>query len=351
MCLLRPAQTLCLGFISHYWSIYKQEDDQYEGKWNSARNSIYYSAVCLCLSTFLNVALSHPYFMETYRMGMQIRIACCHLIYRKALKLSQSALRNTTVGQIVNLLSNDVIRYDWSLVYISYLIAGPIHAIISTAIIYWYLKIDYPSLVGLVIIFFLYLPFQSMKLQFIFYANLFYLISAQMGRWFSKLREKTSIRTDERVRLMNEIIPAMRVIKMYTWEKPFAHLVENARILEVAKIKMTAILRGINLALFFVSSKIITFLILIIFIIFREGKLTAENVFVTISLIDQMRVHMTLYFPYGISTGAESLVSTNRIQDFLLLDEINDSGKIERQNIHVRINLLKSYKLIFIFFY
>ena len=172
-----------------------------------------------------------------------------------------------------------------------------------------------------------------------------------MGKWFSRLRKQILTRTDERVRLMNEIIPAMRVIKMYTWEKPFAHLVENARKLEVAKIKMTAILRGINLALFFVSSKILTFLILILFIVFYEGQLTAENVFVTISLIDQMRVHMTLYFPYGISTGAETLVSTNRIQEFLLLDEVSDSGKIERQDIHVRINLLKSSKLIFIFFY
>ena len=165
------------------------------------------------------------------------------------------------------------------------------------------------------------------------------------------LRSKTAVLTDERVRLMNEIILAMRVIKMYTWEKPFAHLVENARKLEVAEIKMTSILRGINLALFFVSSKIITFLILIIFIIFREGKLTAENVFVTISLIDQMRINMTLYFPSGISTTAETLVSIKRIQEFLLLDEVTDSGKIERQNIHVRINLLKSTKLIFIFFY
>ena len=110
--MLSPAQVVCLGFISHYWSIYKQGDDQYEGKWNSARNSIYYSAAGLCLTSFFNVILAHPYFMETCRVGMQVRIACCHLIYKKALKLSEAALRNTTVGQIVNLLSNDVMRYD-----------------------------------------------------------------------------------------------------------------------------------------------------------------------------------------------------------------------------------------------
>lgn len=130
-----------------------------------------------------------------------------------------------------------------------------------------------------------------------------------MGNAFSKLREKTALRTDERVRLMNEIIPAMRVIKMYTWERPFAALVNAARSREVSIIRKSAFLRGVNLALFFVSSKIITFIIFILFITLPSGedgepqKLTAENAFVAISLINILRIVMTLYFPYGVSMG------------------------------------------------
>ena len=50
-----------------------------------------------------------------------------------------------------------------------------------------------------------------------------------MARWFSRLRLMTAEKTDERVGLMNEILNAIRVIKMYAWEKPFAKMVDDAR--------------------------------------------------------------------------------------------------------------------------
>jgi ATP-binding cassette subfamily C (CFTR/MRP) protein 4 len=50
-----------------------------------------------------------------------------------------------------------------------------------------------------------------------------------MGKVFSRLRMETAKRTNERIRIMNEIIAGMRVIKMYTWEKPFAKLIALRR--------------------------------------------------------------------------------------------------------------------------
>ena len=64
-----------------------------------------------------------------------------------------------------------------------------------------------------------------------------------MGRQFAKLRVETATKTDKRIRLMNEIINGMKVIKMYTWEKPFARLVHEARKEEIRVIRKTAFFR------------------------------------------------------------------------------------------------------------
>lgn len=50
-----------------------------------------------------------------------------------------------------------------------------------------------------------------------------------MGTMFSKLRTQTAAKTDERLLGLEEILTAMRVIKMYTWEKPFSKAVSESR--------------------------------------------------------------------------------------------------------------------------
>ena len=67
------------------------------------------SGVLLCAIAY--TVFHHPYTFGLVRIGMKLRIACSSLVFRKSLRLSNSALAQTTVGQMVNLLSNDVNRY------------------------------------------------------------------------------------------------------------------------------------------------------------------------------------------------------------------------------------------------
>ncbi|GFQ66173.1 hypothetical protein TNCT_86261 [Trichonephila clavata] len=307
-CFIHVLQPIFLGYLIEHFSRMK----------TLTETSLYIFTAAVCLLAAMFVFTHHKYFFGAQRIGMRLRIACCTLLYRKSLKLSQSALSRTTVGQMVNLLSNDVNRFDQSVVYLPYLIAGPIQTAIIIGVLW--MHIGYASLAGVSVLL-LYIPFQAM-----------------MGKLFSKLRLKTAALTDERIRLMNEIIGGMRVIKMYGWEFPFANLVDSIRKKEVSKIRRTSILRGINLAVFFISSKLILLVAFVVYVLGVQGDLTPEKVFVCMALFNNLRLAMTLFFPYAIAQGAESIISLKRIQKFLLLEEQQETSHLDVSNLRPKLS-------------
>lgn len=65
------------------------------------------------------------------------------------------------------------------------------------------------------------------------YNNVQTMESNQFAAWIGKksgqLRVKNTKRTDIRVKIMNEILLGIQVIKMYAWEKSFAKMVDKIR--------------------------------------------------------------------------------------------------------------------------
>ena len=131
---------------------------------------------------------------------------------------------------MVNIMSNDVNRFDTSVLFIHYIWIGPIQTFITAAIL---CKIIGPScFVGLAVLI-IFVPLQSIIANSVFLQllknNFFQIKKGWMSRVFSQLRMETALRTDERIRTMNEILSGMRVIKLYSWEKYFAKLIEFLR--------------------------------------------------------------------------------------------------------------------------
>lgn len=114
-----------------------------------------------------------------------------------------------TAGKIVNLLSNDVARFDFSVWSLHYLWVGPLMTLVVSYLMYR--EIGWSALVGILFM----LAFVPLQLY--------------LGHKTSEFRQKSAVKTDERIRLMGEIIQGIQVIKMYAWEKPFGKLVEMAR--------------------------------------------------------------------------------------------------------------------------
>ncbi|CAG5134060.1 unnamed protein product, partial [Candidula unifasciata] len=252
---------------------------------------MYALGVSLC-AIVLAVA-HHPYFFWVQRIGMRMRIACCSLMYRKCLRLSNKAMGETTVGQIVNLMSNDVNRFDQAVIFLHFLWVGPLQAL-AVLIILWH-EIG-PSVLAGFFVLLLLIPVQGF-----------------MGKLFSKLRRKTAIHTDERVKVMNEIISGMRVIKMYCWEKPFGDLVEKIRRLEIKRVHSTRTAQASIVAPFFSSSKLAIFCTFIALVTTGEA-VTAYRIFVTIGLFQALQTSTTLFIPLAIQQIAEVRVVISRVE-------------------------------------
>lgn len=136
----------------------------------------------------------------------------------------------------------------------------------------------------------------------------------------AKFRFKTATRTDERVRLMNEVIAGMQVIKMYTWEKPFAKFIALARRHEIDSIRGASYIRAIILSFMLFATRVSLFVTILSYVLFGE-QITAKKVFVVTAFYNLLRQAMTNFFPQAVSQISEANVSINRLNTFMLYEE------------------------------
>ncbi|KAI2474040.1 Putative multidrug resistance-associated protein lethal(2)03659-like Protein [Diabrotica virgifera virgifera] len=275
------------------------------------REESFFFAAGVGIINAIVVMTTHPYMLAVLHIGMKVRVACCSLIYRKVLRLKFTSIGGRTVGNVVNLMSNDVTRFDLAAMFVHYLWIAPLQMIFI--VYFMYKEVQWSALVGIVAV------LVVMPLQMLF------------GVRTSYLRRKAGARTDERVRQMNEIIQSIQVIKMYAWENAFADLINKLRKNELKVLIQTSYIRGLIMSFIMFTSRSAIFLTIMAYI-FLENKITADKTFVIISYYQILRQTMTVYFPQGVAMVAEALVSIKRIEEFMATEEttVGDPSPIDK---------------------
>ncbi|KAF7269081.1 hypothetical protein GWI33_017838 [Rhynchophorus ferrugineus] len=96
--------------------------------------------------------------MAALHVGMRVRVACCSLIYRKVLRLRLTSLGGKTVGNAINLMSNDVMRFDMAPLFLHYLWIAPLQGVLICYFIY--LEMGIASFYGMLAVIVI-MPLQS----------------------------------------------------------------------------------------------------------------------------------------------------------------------------------------------
>lgn len=282
--------------------------------------TLFIDALVIVLFSLIQSLVRTPSYLLSAHLGMKCRIAVCHMIYRKTVRLNQSALVKTTTGQMVNIISNDVSRFDEFCVVLTPLICSPLQTVITITLLAS-MYLGFIPMVAIIIIILLDLIAQGF-----------------MGRGILFFRSRTAKRTDARIKLIDEIVSSIKIIKVQAWEKTFKKMIHKARQLELRVIGLSSFLRAINFSLIVVSTKIIPLGAITVYVL-MGNLLDPAVTFVSLSFCEILKAQIVYGIPESISSGCEALITCARVDDFLALPEIEFSP------LHYKSTLSRSPKI------
>jgi ATP-binding cassette subfamily C (CFTR/MRP) protein 1 len=189
----------------------KNKEDQWKG--------FFYAGLLFATATIQTIVLSQ-YFNRMFVVGMRIRTALVSAIYKKALKVSNKARKETTVGEIVNLMSVDAQKFIDLTAYINMIWSAPLQIVLA---LYFLWNILGPSVLAGLAVMIILIP-----------------VNGYIANKVKVLQIKQMKNKDERVKLMNEVLSGIKVLKLYAWEPSFENQILKIRSKEIQVLKEAA---------------------------------------------------------------------------------------------------------------
>ncbi|XP_011877750.1 PREDICTED: multidrug resistance-associated protein 4-like isoform X2 [Vollenhovia emeryi] len=160
-------------------------------KYKTETDDVLIYIACMVLCNIISVLIMHHTMMQSMQIGMRIRVSCSSLLYRKLLRLNRASMNQTGTGQIMNLLSNDVTRFDQLTQFVNYIWIMPVQIVIIGSIMWE--KLGYSVLVGI----------GSLLIIALVVQGIFSLLSR-------RIRAMIAPQTDRRVQLMSELVAGIQ---------------------------------------------------------------------------------------------------------------------------------------------
>ncbi|XP_072380947.1 ATP-binding cassette subfamily C member 4-like [Diabrotica undecimpunctata] len=278
-------------------------------------DAVYAAALMLGLEAFHNLYYQN-YFIYITELAIQIRISMCSLIYRKALRLSPKAFENTSLGNIVTIITKDIQQFEQSIWMFNDVWISIIQTIVICILIY--LHTGSACIVGVFMLLAL-IPVQ-----------------AWISRIIRNLRLKMAKRTDERLQRMQESLSTIKTIKMYTWEQVFADKIGEARYQEL-KTLLKATYSKMSLGI--TSSLVARFSLYSVLMIYIwiHNDMSAEDIYYIMKIFGALRVTVAKDFSIGFTKMGELSASLKRITNILELEELPEVEDIPDNDPYVNL--------------
>uniref|UniRef100_A0A8C4ZUT4 ABC-type glutathione-S-conjugate transporter n=1 Tax=Gadus morhua TaxID=8049 RepID=A0A8C4ZUT4_GADMO len=264
----------------------------------------YMYSVLLVLVAVLQSVFLQQYFQRCFVLGMKVRTSIMAAVYKKALVVSNSSRKETTVGETVNLMSADAQRFNDIFSFIHLLWSCPLQILL--AIVFLWLELGPSVLAGLAVMV-LMVPI-----------NGFLATKARKLQVRSNMEHK-----DKRLKIMNEILNGMKILKLFAWEPSFQTQVEGIRGQELQVMRKFAYLNSFSTFIFYCAPSLVSLATFGVFVaVSSENVLDAEKAFTSIALFNILRFPLTM-LPMLIAIMVQTAVSKKRLEKFLGGDDLD----------------------------
>uniref|UniRef100_A0A7S4JUQ1 Uncharacterized protein n=1 Tax=Paramoeba aestuarina TaxID=180227 RepID=A0A7S4JUQ1_9EUKA len=269
-------------------------------------------AICfaLGLTNLTQTAVLHQYFKRCFSVGMNLRSSTIVAVYDKSLRLSIGARQASTHGAIVNLMAVDAQRFQDLMPYLHMVWSAPMQ--IALALYFLYLVLGASIFAGFLLMVIL-IPING--------------VIAKKMRGFQT--RQMGIK-DTRLKLLNEILNGIKVIKLYAWEESFLNKVEDVRNKELTTLRNASLIKAVT-SFLWTSTPILVSVVTFATYVGYGGVLTADKAFTALSLFNILRFP-TNALPMVITNVAEASVSVDRLFTFLNLSELDPESVTIYQN-------------------
>jgi ATP-binding cassette, subfamily C (CFTR/MRP), member 1 len=256
----------------------------------------------LALVPFLVSILQTRYQVVVAHAGVFVRAAVSLMLYHKSLTVSAAGRAKTSTGQVVNIMSNDSQQLQRLLMFVGMGFVAPVQIILALALIYREVGNAMWAGVGFML---LLAPLNGM-------------VFGTIG----KLRRKVLLYSDSRVKLINEILTGIRIIKFYAWEVPFGKEVNRLRGSELKALTQYAYFIACIFSLILSSVPFIQpILVFSVYTAIQPEPLDAATAFSTIALFNLMRIPFA-FLPMVFLQWIQSKIALKRIGRYLELPEL-----------------------------
>uniref|UniRef100_A0A4W3JAM1 ATP-binding cassette sub-family C member 5 n=1 Tax=Callorhinchus milii TaxID=7868 RepID=A0A4W3JAM1_CALMI len=250
--------------------------------------------IALCVALFSTELLKSFFFTLawaiSYRTGIRLKSAISTLAFTKVVHLN--SLSSCSTGEIMNLLSNDGNCLFDAVVYCPLVFGTPV--LLFSCAVYSCIILGPTALLGMVA-YIIFMPVQML-----------------MAKLTTALRRKAIIKTDTRVRLMNEVLMYIKLIKMYAWEKSFANSVHDVRKEERKILEKAGYVQSVNSSVVPIIPALATVLMFLVHT-FLKHELKSSMAFTVIAVFNAMKFSLGT-LPFSVKAFADAKVSLQRLK-------------------------------------